>query len=73
MNIIDLNLDMYNMVKDLPEDNVVFYFLAGPDEDTDFLYAKGDIEMMSEALANLMAQNEDLEWMVKNAIMEFQS
>ena len=73
MNITDLNLDMMNLVKDLPDDCAVFYFLTGPEEDKDFLYAKGSLDDMSEALVNLMAQHEDIEWIVKNAVMEFQS
>jgi len=72
MNIVDLNLDMMNLVKDLPEDCTVFYFLTGPYEDEDFLYAKGDPDVMSEALCNLMRQNEELEQIVRNAIIEFQ-
>ena len=73
MNLIDVNLDMINLVKDLPEDAVVFYFLAGAEEERDFLYAKGQHDMMSEALSNLMTENEDIENIVRNAIVIFQS
>lgn len=73
MNLIDVNLDMINLVKDLPEDAAVFYFLAGVDEERDFLYAKGNHELMSEALSNLMVENEDIENIVRNAIIIFQS
>ena len=73
MKLLDLNLDMMNLVKDIPEDCAVFYFLVGRHEDNDFLYAKGSLELMSEALANLMQEHEDIEWVVKDAIMQFQS
>ncbi|HDY66595.1 MAG TPA: hypothetical protein ENH85_02260 [Candidatus Scalindua sp.] len=63
---------MMNLVGDLPEDYAVFYFLVGEGEERDFLYAKGDLDMMSEALSNLMKQNPSLEHMVRNAIKEFQ-
>ena len=72
MNLLDLNLDMINLVKDLPDDCAVFYFLTGPGEERDFLYAKGSTDIMSEALANLMAQNEELEEIVRNAVIMFQ-
>ena len=73
MNIVDLNLDMINLVKDLPEDCAIFYFLVGNKEDQDFLYAKGDVESMAEALTNLMSEHEDIEWIVKTALNDFQS
>ena len=72
MNIVDLNLDMMNLVKDIPEDCAVFYFLTGKEVEEDFLYAKGSLEDMGEALSNLMRQNKDIECMVRNAIIEFQ-
>jgi hypothetical protein len=73
MNLVDLNLDMMNLVKDIPEDCAVFYFLVGEDEDTDFLFAKGNHELMSEALCHLMEENADIEWIVRDAIIQFQS
>ena len=73
MNIIDLNLDMMNLVKDIPEDCAVFYFLVGINEDEDFLYAKGSLEDMSESLVSLMDKHEDIEWLIKNAVKVFQS
>lgn len=73
MNIVDLNLDMMNLVKDLPEDHTVFYFLSGRDEEEDFLYAKGNLDDMCEALVNLMDQHEDIEWLIKNAVKVFQA
>jgi hypothetical protein len=72
MNLLDKNLDMMNLVKDIPEDCAVFYFLTGPGDSADFLYAKGDPDLMSEALSNLMRQNEELEDIVRNAIIDFQ-
>ena len=72
MNIVNLNLDMMNLVKDIPEDCAVFYFLVGQEEDQDFLYAKGSLEDMSEALVNLMGQHADIEWLVKNSVKVFQ-
>ena len=72
MNLVDLNLDMMNLVKDLPEDHAVFYFLTGDKEDNDFLYCKGSLEDMSEALVNLMSQHEDIEWLIKNSVKVFQ-
>jgi len=72
MNIVDLNLDIMNLVGDIPEDYAVFYFLTGEEEDKDFLYAKGDLDRMSEALVNLMSQNEELEYMIINAAKTFQ-
>lgn len=71
MNLIDVNLDLMNLVKDLPDNVAVFYFLAGRDEERDFLYAKGDHDLMSEALSNLMIENEDIETIVRNAIIKF--
>ena len=72
MNLIDLNLDMINLVKDVPEDCAVFYFLVGEGEEQDFLYAKGNLDTMAEALTNLMGQHEDIEWVVKTAVKDFQ-
>jgi len=72
MNLIDLNLDMMSLAEKIPDRWAVFYFLLGEDEEEDFLYAKGSVENMSEALCNLMGQHEDIEWMVKNAVKEFQ-
>ena len=72
MNIVDLNLDMINLVKDIGEDCAVFYFLVGSEEERDFLYAKGDLDIMAEALAGLMRENEQIEQMVRHAITEFQ-
>ncbi len=72
MNIVDLNLDMMNLVKDIPDDYAVFYFLVGEGEERDFLYAKGSLEDMSEALVNLMEQHEDIQWLIKNAVKVFQ-
>ena len=73
MNLVDLNLDMMNLFQDMPEGCTVFYFLTGSEDENDFLYAKGDLGVMSEALANLMKQNEEIEHMVRNAIIEFQA
>ena len=72
MNYTDLDLDVYNMVKDLPEENIVFYFRAGVDNVDDFFYAKGNLQDMGGTLAKLMEQNEDLELMVVHAVNEFQ-
>lgn len=72
MNIVDLNLDIYNLAKDLPTDCAIFYFLTGEMEDEDFLFCKGDLDTMSEALVNLMEQHKDIEWLVKNAVKVFQ-
>ena len=72
MNIIDLNLDIYNLVKDISEDCAVFYFLTGENDSEDFLFCKGDLDTMSEALVNLMGQHEDIEWLIKNSVKQFQ-
>jgi len=72
MNMIDVNLDIMNLVKDIPEDCAVFYFLTGQNEEEDFLFCKGSLEDMSEALVNLMSQHDDIEWLVKTAVKEFQ-
>ena len=72
MNLIDLNLDLINLVKDIPEDHAVFYFLTGEDTETDFLYAKGSLDLMAEALAHLMAEHEDIRDIVINAIKIYQ-
>ena len=71
MNLVNLNLDMMNLVKDAPETCSVFYFLTAEGEEQDFLYAKGNLDDMSEALVNLMRQNEDLEWVILNAVKDF--
>lgn len=73
MNIIDLNLDLAEKLKSLPKDCSVFYFLTGPKEGEDLLFAKGSLEDMCDALVNLMGQHEDIEWLIKNAVIEFQS
>ena len=73
MDTLDLNLDMMNLLQDLPEDKAVFYFLVGAEEERDFLYAKGDLDIMAEALAGLMRENEQIEQMVRHAITEFQT
>lgn len=73
MNLVDLNLDIYNLAKDIPEDCAIFYFLTGDREKEDFLFCKGSLEDMSEALVNLMGQHEDIEWLIKNSVKEFQN
>jgi len=72
MNTVDLNLDVINLVKGIPDDSVVFYFLSGEDDDRDFLYAKGDLDVMAASLANLMEENEGVEYLIREAIKEFQ-
>ena len=72
MNAVDLNLDMMNLVKDLPDDHAVFYFLTGEDEDTDFLFCKGNLDLMAEALAHLMGEHEDIKDIVANAVKIYQ-
>jgi hypothetical protein len=64
----DIDLDVYNIIKDTPEEDAVFYFRAGPSDADDFLYAKGVISLMGEALANMMDQNEDLVAVVHEAV-----
>ena len=67
----DCDLDCYALMKDLSEEDVVFYFRASDTEDQDFLYAKGRLDMMGETLAHLMTLNEDLEVMIQHAIKVF--
>ena len=73
MNIVDLNLDMMNLMQDLTPDRAVFYFLVGNEDERDFLYAKGDLDVLAEALCGLMKENEQIEQMVRHAITEFQT
>jgi len=73
MNIVDLNLDMISLMQELTDDRAVFYFLVGNEEERDFLYAKGDLDVMAEALCGLMKENEQIEQMVRHAITEFQT
>ena len=68
MNYTNLDLDVYGLIKDLPEENSVFYFRAGVEGQKDFFYAKGNLGELGEVLAGLMKQNEDLEQMVFHAI-----
>ena len=67
MNYTDIDIDIAGMLECLAENHVVFYFRACPDEEHDFLYAKGDLHDMGETLSNLMNQNEDLANMVSHA------
>lgn len=64
----DIDLDVYNIVKNTPEEDAVFYFRAGPSDSDDFLYAKGVICDLGEALANMMEQNEDLVTVIHEAV-----
>lgn len=72
MNYTDFDLDTYNRLKDLPEDNAVLYFRAGVEGVDDFFYAKGVIADLGEVLGELMKQNEDLEMVVVEAVKHFQ-
>ena len=72
MTVNDIDLDCAKLCAQVPPDQVVFYFRAGGDEDElDFLYAKGQLDIMGETLAELMRQNEDLELMITHAIKAF--
>ncbi len=71
MNRNDIDLDVYALVKNLTYEDVVFYFRASDTEDKDFLYAKGQLDTMGEALAYLMTLNEDLEVMITHAVKTF--
>ena len=64
----DIDLDVYNIIKGTPEEDVVFYFRAGPSDADDFLYAKGVISLLGKALANMMEQNEDLVSVINEAV-----
>ena len=67
----DIDLDVAALIKNVPEDDVVFYFRAGTSDEQDFLYAKGDLADMGATLANMMHQNEDLELMIAHAVKTF--
>jgi len=68
----DTDLDVHSLICTLAEENVVFYFRAGAGDSDDFLYFKGDMDQGANTLAELMRQNEDLQYLIKTAIVEFQ-
>ena len=68
----DTDLDVTGLISNLGDENVVFYFRAGAKDSDDFLYFKGDMDLAAETLAELMRQNEDLQYLIKTAIIEFQ-
>ena len=68
----DIDLDVHSLVKDLAEENVVFYMRAGADDSDDFFYFRGNLDLGAETLAELMRQNEDLQYLIKQTIINFQ-
>lgn len=68
----DTDLDVHSLIKDLDDENVVFYFRAGAEDSNDFLYYKGCLDLGAETLAELMRQNEDLQYLIRETIINFQ-
>ena len=66
----DSDLDILNLIKDLPDDNVAFYFRA--DDLTGFFYGKGGTEAAGEELSALMEQEASVRDMVFYALKEFE-
>ena len=66
----DTDLDIMNLIKDLPEDNASFYFRS--DDLTGFFYGCGTTEEAGEALSVLMEQEDSVRQMVFYALNEFQ-
>ena len=65
----DIDLDILNLIKDLPEDSTAFYFRS--DDLTGFFYGMGTTEAAGKALSLLMEQEESVRAMVFYALKEF--
>ena len=65
----DTDLDIMNLIKDLPEENTAFYFRS--DEKEGFFYGCGTTEGAGAALSVLMEQEESVRAMVFYALKEF--
>ena len=66
----DTDLDIMNLIKDLPEDSAALYFRS--DDLTGFFYGCGSTEAAGEALSLLMEQEPSVREMVFYALKEFQ-
>lgn len=64
----DIDIDIGKLMEGIPDDHVAFYFRASDYDIKDFASARGDLEMMAEALANIMKQSEQLSDMIQAAV-----
>jgi hypothetical protein len=60
MNVNDLDLDVAKLLKGVPEGNVVIFIRAGEEGKKDFCYMKGDADDISNVIATLMLQKEEI-------------
>ena len=65
----DSDLDVMNIIRDLPETDAAFYFRA--DGDDGFYYYKGTVEQMSDALIGLMGQDENVKAVIVHTVKNF--
>ena len=66
----DADLDVMNIVKELPEENASFYFRSSEEDGDGFYYYRGEIEKLANALLGLMEQDENIFNIVVMAINE---
>ncbi len=65
----DNDLDVMNIIRDMPDDEAAFYFRFSDDDG--FYYYTGHIEALADGLKALMEQDEAVLRIVADAINEF--
>jgi len=66
----DSDLDVMNLIKDLPETDTAFYFRS--DDEDGFYYYKGTVEQMAGAMTGLMEQDENVRSVIIHTVKNFQ-
>jgi hypothetical protein len=67
----DCDLDVMNLLKELPEDDASFYFRSDPEDG--FFYHVGTLENLGVTLAALMEQDENIRTMVIHAVNNYKT
>lgn len=73
MKSYDIDLDVSSLLANAPSEDAVFYFHGSPNGESDFCYAKGDLEYMADTLVNLMCSDDRVADMILGAAGEFLS
>ena len=65
----DCDLDVMNLLKELPEDDAALYFRSDPEDG--FFYHTGTIENLGATLAALMEQDDNIKDLVVHAVNSY--
>ena len=65
----DLDLDVYNLLQEKEEDSTVVYLRTHGDKY--FVYADGDMEIMSESIVKAMEENKEFAGAICEAFAKF--